>query len=188
MDVFLSHPTAESKLAERLSKGLEGRGLSVWFDLEKLAPGSNWRHETEKAIHDAGHILLLIGPKEPDEIQQFTWRTALEAVWEDPEKHLIPVLYHGADLPAFVLSGSTRDEIEVLRLEDPQYLQVVIDAIAKIVRGEQAELVRKKKVEIKSVAGKPTTVTGVIEGGDKGKEAGDRSYRLLDLRRRLRPT
>lgn len=170
MDVFVSHSRAESKLAKRLSDELKDRGLSVWFDCE-IEPGGNWRNRIEEAIRDADHVLLLISRREPDEIQQLTWRTALEAVWEDPEKRLIPVLHRGADLPAFVLSGSPGSEIQALRLGDPQNLHPVIDAIVKIVRGEHED--------------HKTTRSFVVDGGDEGKEPSDRSARLHDIRRRL---
>jgi hypothetical protein len=168
VDVFLSHSAADKKLAERLSRGLDAHGLSVWLDRRELTPGSDLRREIEEAIQKADHILLLIGHREPDEAQQLTWRVALEAVWQDPEKRFIPVLHHGADLPAFVVSGSSSREaaIPVVRIEDGRNLREVVDTIVEIVKGE------------------PTQKAVFKRGEDevRVKEA-ERSHRLLDIRR-----
>lgn len=166
VDVFLSYSAADQKLADRLRRGLDAHGLSVWFD-SQLNPGSAWRHEIEEAIRKADHIVLLIGHREPDEGQQLTWRVALEAVWQDPEKRFIPVLHHGADLPAFVVSGSSRDSaIPVVRIEDGRNLRDVVETIVDIVKGEPTAkaVFERGKVEVKV------------------KEA-ERSHRLLDIRR-----
>ena len=167
VDVFLSHSAADKRLAERLSTGLEAHGLSVWLDRRELTPGSDWRHEIDEAIRKAGHILLLIGRQEPDEAQQLTWRVALEAVWQDPKKRFIPVLHHGADLPAFVVSGSSRDAaIPVVRIEDGRNLRDVVGTIVDVVKGE------------------PTQKVVFERGEDEVKvKAAERSHRLLDIRR-----
>ncbi len=113
MDVFLSHSAADMKLAERLTKGLEGRGLSVWFDGRELSSGDDWRHEIEEAIRSARNVVLLIDrQRKPDDVQEFTWRAALEATWQDERKRMIPVLRRGAELPGFVLSSSARSQFD----------------------------------------------------------------------------
>ncbi len=139
MDVFLSHSTADMKLAERLTKGLEGQGLSVWFDGHELSPGGDWRHEIEQAIRSARNVVLLIDRKrEPDNVQEFTWRAALEAAWQDARKRLIPVLRRGAELPRFVLSGSSGSTVPVVSLEDARALQGVVETIVQLANGKEA--------------------------------------------------
>ena len=54
MDVFLSHSAADKKLAERLSRGLDVHGLSVWLDRRELTPGSDLRREIEEAVGGRG--------------------------------------------------------------------------------------------------------------------------------------
>ena len=136
MDVFLSHSAADKKLAERLTKGLEGRGLSVWLDEHELSPDSDWQHEIEKAIRSARNVVLLFDrQRKTDNVQEFTWRAALEAAWEDARKRLIPVLRRGADLPKFVLSGSAGDDVRVVRLEDARVLGGAVEDIVKLANG-----------------------------------------------------
>jgi hypothetical protein len=124
VDVFLSHSAADKKLAERLSRGLDAHGLSVWLDRRELTPGSDLRREIEEAIQKADHILLLIGHREPDEAQQLTWRVALEAVWQDPEKRFIPVLHHGAAVTSSLESLQTPDDAVSRGLESEESLTV----------------------------------------------------------------
>src|SRR5947209_4640804 len=107
MEAFLSYSSADKKLAERLRKELTRDGLSVWSDESLIAPGEKWQQRIEEAIRSSDSILVLVGPRERvDEAQQFTWRVALEAVWKDSSKRLVPILLRGAELPSFVRSGT----------------------------------------------------------------------------------
>lgn len=136
MDVFLSHSAADTKLAERLTRGLERHGLSVWFDGRELSPGSDWRHEIEDAIRSARNVVLLIDRQpRPDNVQEFTWQAALEAAWQDERKRLIPVLRRGAELPGFVLSGSSGNDVPVVRIEDARALRDVVEDIVELADG-----------------------------------------------------
>ena len=166
MDVFLSHSAADEKLAERLVSSLEKRGLSVWHDEKATAPGSDWRRETERAIRSAGNLVLLIDRhRTPDQAQQFTWQAALEAVWQDTDKVLIPVLRRGAELPRFALSGGAP---QVVRLEDARNLRGVAEAIYEIARSRAA--IRRR--------GETGAVRRVFEDDEEDtKEPGTRSHR-----------
>ncbi len=140
MDIYVSHSGADTKLAERLTRRLEKRGLSVWLDRERLTPGGNWQREVEEAIRSANNVLVLVGrQQEPDKAQQLSWRTALEAVWQDPEKRLIPVLRKGAEVPKFVLSGTSDTEVEAVRLDDARDLRDAVQAIVEVAKGQQAK-------------------------------------------------
>ena len=139
MDVFLSHSAADKKLAERLTQSLEEQGLSVWFDDHELKAGDDWHQAIEQAIDSARNVVLLIDrQREPDRVQDFTWRAALQAAWQDERKRLIPVLRRGAELPKFVLSGSSGRTIPVIRLEDGRALRGVVEEIAKLANGKRA--------------------------------------------------
>lgn len=136
MDVFLSYPSTDKRLADKLREELATQGLSVWSDTD--GGGSDWRGRIEDAVRSARHILILIGSsKRVDEAQQFTWRAALEAVWQDPKKRLVPILLPGAEIPAFVHSG-TSGELQAVRVEDPRDVRSVAAAIVEVLKVRKA--------------------------------------------------
>jgi len=136
MKTFISYASADKKVAERLRDELVKSGLSVWSDSDMTA-GEDRRQRIESAIRSASEILVLVGPKYVDDPwQQFTWRAALEAVWQDPDKRLIPILLRGADLPAFVLSG-TSGKLEAIRVDDPRNVRGTAQAILDLLGGRR---------------------------------------------------
>lgn len=48
--VFLSYVRENATLADRLVTDLQGRGVSVWLDRERLVPGQRWRDAIRAAI------------------------------------------------------------------------------------------------------------------------------------------
>lgn len=166
MSVFLSYATIDKKFAERLKDELGKSGLSVWSD-SGLAIGEEWRRRIEDAIQSASEILVLVGPKNGDDpLQQLTWRAALEAVWQDSDKRLIPVLLRGADLPAFVLSG-TSGTLQAIRVDDPRAIRSTAQAILELIRGHRT----------RDSGGKGATIFSVSTEADGGREE-----RLFEIR------
>jgi hypothetical protein len=142
MSTFLSYASADCKVAEKLKDELGKAGVKVWSDIDS-ATGQEQRDRIEEAIRSASEILVLIGPKNgEDPGQQFTWRVALEAVWQDPRKRLIPILLRGADLPAFVLSGSS-GKPKVIRVEDPRDMRSAAQAILDLIHGHRRRTAQK---------------------------------------------
>lgn len=173
MKVFLSYASADKKLAEGLKDELGKSGLTVWSDSD-LTAGAEWRHRIEEAIHSAGEILVLVSPKsDTDKTQQLTWRIALEAVWQDPGKRLIPVLLRGAQLPAFVLSG-TSGKLKAVRLEDPHDIRSAAQAILDLIQGHHT----------RDVGGNGATIFSVSRDADGGREA--RLSTIADFAEKLR--
>jgi len=138
MEAFLSYSSADKKLAERLRKELTRDGLSVWWD-EELSPGEKWRHRIEEAIRSADSILVLVGPRDRvDEAQEFTWRVALEAVWRDSSKRLVPILLRGAELPSFVRSG-TSGKVRAIQVENSRDVRSVAQAVLDLLNGRHPQ-------------------------------------------------
>jgi hypothetical protein len=87
---------------------LDAHGLSTaatGFALPdtNLAPGTEWQREVENTVKSADAVIIIVDAKgEPERNQQFEWRTALEAEWENPGKRLVPVLLQNAELPSFL--------------------------------------------------------------------------------------
>jgi len=128
--VFLSYSHADKTLAGKLRRSLEERGLSFNDPGESSTNGTSWRQQVEEAIESADAILLLLSPrKKADEQQQLTWRLALQNVWANPAKRMIPILLQDAELPPFVRSGASGDFVQAIRLRDPRDFDRVVDAI-----------------------------------------------------------
>jgi hypothetical protein len=132
MEAFLSYSSAEKKLAERLRKELTRDGLSVWQD-KSIAAGEKWQQRIEKAIRSSDPILVLVGDR-VDEAQRFTWRVALEAVWKDSSKRLVPILLRGAELPSFVRSG-TPGKVRAVQVENSRNVRSVAQAVLDLLNG-----------------------------------------------------
>lgn len=140
MDIFLSYSAADRKMAARLRKEFEKRGLSVWHEQGHSESPPEWRRKIEEGIRCADNILVLIGARrEPDEAQQATWMRAVEAVWEDSRKRLIPILLRDAEPPAFVRSGS-RSSLQAVRIAEPGDLSKVVDRIVGVVQSAPEDL------------------------------------------------
>lgn len=133
MSVFLSYSTADRKLAEGLRRELERQGVSVWLDEDSSKTGEEWRRKVEEAIHSAEAILILVGSRSSyDEAQQATWRIALEVVWQNGGRPLIPLLIGDAGLPPFVFSDSI--DTPVIRLHGSSDLRNAAQTIRSVLR------------------------------------------------------
>jgi hypothetical protein len=57
-DIFISYAHEDKETAERLSKVLENRGWSVWWDLY-ISPGSKYRQTIERQLATARCVIVL---------------------------------------------------------------------------------------------------------------------------------
>lgn len=199
MRVFLSYSAADRKIAERLKEGLRDRGLSV-AEL-RTVPGVQWRAEVEEAIRSVDDILVLVGARRSDDpAQQLTWQAALEAVWEDSRKRLIPILLRDAALPPFVYGDASGDETRVIRIVNPRDVRSAVPAILLALRrdgqdsaneGPPSKLPRLLQVEAYDPAGpEPDSVSVETKGTfsyDAEVERRDRLHEIKKLAERLKP-
>ncbi len=112
--VFLSYALPDRELVQKLIDTLEAGGITTCFSARNADAAPEWQR-IEDAIKAADAVVIVVGAKEePDRTQQFEWRTALEAQWEEPNKRLIPLLLRKVPLPSF-LSGKRG-----LRVHDPK--------------------------------------------------------------------
>ncbi len=177
MHVFLSYSAADHKFAERLREELRRHGLSVWIDKEDLKPGSEWQQQIQDAIRSADDILVLVGSQSTDDpTQQLTWQAALEAVWQDPHKRLIPVLLRDAPLPAFVYADSSGVETRVVLFVNPRDLSSTVSAI----------LLALQRNGVDNGASNSVPIPDSVEIESKGTQAYEleeaRSDRLLEIK------
>jgi len=174
MRIFLSHSHADRKLAATLRKRLEAEGLTVSSFDEDPSTASGWHRDLEEAIRSASAILLLLNARaKVDDPQRITWRLALEAVWADSSKRLIPILLQDAELPAFVKSASAGGEVQAIRLRDPKDLDPAVQAILQTLGVLSREQLEKRR-SIESMydvipdRGGKGTYDVVPDGGGKG--------------------
>ncbi|MDP2008385.1 MAG: toll/interleukin-1 receptor domain-containing protein [Rubrivivax sp.] len=64
-DIFLSYARGDVLVAEKLARLLENSGLDVWWDRRLLA-GDDFNAEIEKALTDAGCVVVLWSPLSVD--------------------------------------------------------------------------------------------------------------------------
>jgi hypothetical protein len=58
--VFISYAHADSEIAHKIATDLEEGGISVWIDVQGLAPGTpNWEQSIRDAIGEAKAVLLI---------------------------------------------------------------------------------------------------------------------------------
>jgi len=130
MTAFLSYSSADKNLADKLRAELKRQGIAVWCEAA-VADGSERRSQIAQAIHSAEAILVLVGPKgEADEAQRFTWQEALEAVWQDPKKRIVPILVQDSKVPTFIYSADV--PFQAVKVDDPQHLESAAKAVAGI--------------------------------------------------------
>ena len=56
---FLSYSRHEYYFAESVTLGLQHRGLSVWFDLQQIEPGVNWKADIEDGLARSQSLTLI---------------------------------------------------------------------------------------------------------------------------------
>jgi hypothetical protein len=132
MDVFISSSHKDKQLAEKLKKAIEKRGFSTWADSLDLIPGESWQEALDSTLNSACAIVLLVGPRQPDEqMQHMVWRAALEESWTDSYKPLIPLLIKNAELPKFLSPWQSK----ALRLGKSQKeLDEVVNVLVEAVK------------------------------------------------------
>ena len=139
LDAFISYSPSEGSWAEALDNALRKSGVSTWFDARILKPGLSLREQIERAIAQARNIVVLIGPEDTATSQQlFERMTALEAVWRDSSKRMIPVLIGNARLPSFVRTAAHWSRtLAAIRVGDPLHdWDQAVAGLTEVLRSE----------------------------------------------------
>lgn len=98
MDAFLSYAQADQKLASKILKALEAKGVKMASDRDLVADAPS-NGEVEKMMDAAESIVVLVGRGSRD--RKFRDRDlthAVEMAWRDPRKRLIPLLAPNAEM------------------------------------------------------------------------------------------
>jgi hypothetical protein len=93
--VFISYSRQQLYFAESLTLGLQNYGLSVWFDLQHLLPGSDWAVEIAAGIEASSAIVLIVSQAAIESpFVRREWETAMET-----GKPIYLVIYEPVELP-----------------------------------------------------------------------------------------
>lgn len=141
VDIVLLASPNQQEWAEKLHRALRDSGLSTWSNVRDLQPGPPVRSQLEKAVGEAKSVVTLIGPDDSFAVSEQLLPArmiALEAVWRNPGKRLIPLLLGNPELPTFVRTASnwTR-RVAAIRAANPvrDWDRAVSDLI-EVLRGE----------------------------------------------------
>ena len=93
MNLFLSYPSAERTVADRLRLALEAEGHDVFFDRSDLDPGQSFHERLREAIHSADAMIFVITPAS---VAPGSYTLAelgiAEEQWRRPAGHVLPVM------------------------------------------------------------------------------------------------
>jgi GTPase SAR1 family protein len=116
-DVFLCHNSQDKPAVRELAQELADMGLLAWIDEERLLPGDVVQEKLERAIQQAGAVIVCIGPHGLGRWQTVEYHSVYERLIDAAERepdggfrtsqHLrvIPVLLPGAQkeqIPLFL--------------------------------------------------------------------------------------
>lgn len=158
MNIFISYSKADKDWAEKLKAALQRENISAWLkpDLDEpvvegdltLQRAQQRVDKLEQAIRATDAIVVMVGSdSELDNWQRHELRIALESVWRDPNKRLIPFLLNDAEPPAFVRSSvSTEESLPIVRVRELERdWEQALKSLVAILRNEadwsQVELI-----------------------------------------------
>jgi hypothetical protein len=101
--LFMSYSRRELYFAEYLSLHLQKAGIPVWFDMQQLEPGVNWRLDIEKGLQACQSLILVASESAlSSPYVELEWRRAL-----DDNKPVYVVLFEGVELPSLLVDKGT---------------------------------------------------------------------------------
>ena len=102
MKLFLSYPSTERALADRLVLALEAEGHEVFFDRADLAAGESFHQRLREAIQSAQAMVFLVTPAS---VATGSYTLAeldiARARWRKPAGCLLPVMVEATPISAF---------------------------------------------------------------------------------------
>lgn len=92
MQVFISHASKDTLMAQQLARRLSEAGLRVWLPENEILPGDNWAKKVGQALEDSDLMVVLVSPQ------------AFESEWvkEEIQYALTAGHYKGRLIPVFL--------------------------------------------------------------------------------------
>ena len=101
--IFISYSRQQLYMAESLALRLQAHGVSIWFDIQQINAGDDWRHKIEDGLaHADGLIFLASVSAVSSPYVETEWRTVLRN-----GKPLYVVMLEACVLPSELKHGAT---------------------------------------------------------------------------------
>jgi len=113
--VFISYSRRDEAVMRRVVEFLRKQGITVWVDNEKLIPGTPiWEVEIEKAIINAGAIVVLLSP----DSKNSPWVRREISYAEDNDIRIFPILIAGVERVTVPIRLTTHQRIDIRQNEE----------------------------------------------------------------------
>jgi len=188
-DVFLSHNSRDKHAVENLAHRLLDAGIKPWFDKWDLVAGRAWLPDIELALQECPIILACIGPSGFGRVQQPEIEVALNQVFMNTQRSVIPVILPevdfginvGESLPPFL---KTRTWVDLRLASD-------FNSLVQAIRGKPSVALSRKlkgrpyrglsefrEIHAQDFFGRGSDVNDLIQ---KLREGADKDFRMLTL-------
>jgi hypothetical protein len=118
MRLFLSYSRQEFYFADSTAISLQREGHDIWFDVQRLSPGSNWKESIEAGLAECEGVLLIASRSSlASKYVQTEWDAALTK-----DKPLYVLAYEPVELPpnlraTTIINGRGNFERAIKRLD-----------------------------------------------------------------------
>ncbi len=112
--VFISYSRRDEPIMRRVVMFLRKQGINIWLDNEKLVPGTPiWEAEIEKAIINAGAVVVLLSPDSKNSL----WVRREISYAEDNDKRIFPILIAGNEKDTIPIRLTNHQRIDIRKNE-----------------------------------------------------------------------
>ncbi len=110
IQVFLSHTSADNKIAKRVAEDLQQAGIDVWLDEAEVKAGDRIIAKMAEGIRKSKFLVVILSEKS----QESNWvekevGVMLHEEVESGEKRVIPIRLDGSKLPSFLADKAYAD-------------------------------------------------------------------------------
>lgn len=101
--IFVSYTLDARRWTEKLAAALRRENFEVWADFDSLGGEEPAPQQLEKALDDARVYVFVFGAKrEVGALQDREWQAAIQRIWSDPSRLVIPVVLGPGEAPPFL--------------------------------------------------------------------------------------
>lgn len=94
-NIFMSYSRRELGFVDDLVSKLEDEGYNVWLDYRLLIPGTPWKEQIDKGVHNSDTVLLVVSKASiASDYVALEWRHFLET-----KKRVILLIFEAVDIP-----------------------------------------------------------------------------------------
>src|SRR5262249_17615975 len=98
-DAFLSYNSQDRPAVEEMRRRLRAEGLSLYLEVDELAPGREFQPALAEALRDSKTCVMFLGPSGLGPWQKEELQVAIDKRVRDRAFHVIPVLLPGSERP-----------------------------------------------------------------------------------------